>query len=123
VYVKVTVVVPPVAGGAPVLLFVSTPLQPPLALTVPSQVLKAALICACVCPKGSVWLVGQVKITGGGAETVKVAWQVWVSGAQVLNASNVTVFTSPQLEGEKLPLLLPVTLQPPFVFAVFIQLE
>ncbi len=70
---KVTVVLPPVAGGAPVLLLEITPLQPPLPLTVPSHVAKAAFICACVWPNGSVWLVGQFKTTGGGAETVNVA--------------------------------------------------
>jgi hypothetical protein len=47
-------------------------------------VANLALMAACVCPKASSWLVGQVSTTGGGAGTVKVAWQVVVSGAQVL---------------------------------------
>ena len=38
VTVKVTVLLPPHAGGAPVLLLVSTELQPPLNETVASQV-------------------------------------------------------------------------------------
>ena len=37
VYVNVTVVEPPQFDGAPVLLFVSTPLHPPLALAVASH--------------------------------------------------------------------------------------
>jgi hypothetical protein len=48
VYVNVTVVEPPQAGGAPVLLFVSTPLQPPLADAVASHVAKAVFTAACV---------------------------------------------------------------------------
>ena len=48
VYVKVTVVEPPQLDGAPVLLFVSTPLHPPLADTVASHAAKAVFIVACV---------------------------------------------------------------------------
>ena len=48
VYVKVTVVEPPQAAGAPVLLFVRTPLQPPLADAVASQVVNAVFTAACV---------------------------------------------------------------------------
>jgi hypothetical protein len=84
VYVKVTVVEPPQAGGAPVLLFVKAPLQPPVPLAVASQVLKAAFTAAWVWQAATVVLVGQVSTTGGGAATVKVAWQVVVKGAQVL---------------------------------------
>lgn len=110
------------AGGAPVLLFVRTPLQPPEALTLASQVAKAALMAVCVWPNGSVAFVGQLRTTGGGGVTVKVLWQVWLSGAQVLKTLKVTVFTSPHLDGEKFPSLVPVTLQPPFELAVLIQL-
>ncbi len=70
------------AGGAPTLLFDSTPLQPPVPLAVYSQVAKAAFICACVCPKASVWFVGQVSTGGVGAGIVKV--EVQVSGAAQL---------------------------------------
>jgi hypothetical protein len=82
--VKVTVVLPPQALGAPVLLFVRTPLQPPLALAVASQVAKAVFIAACVWQAAAVVLVGQVSTTGGADATVKVAWQVVVVGAEVL---------------------------------------
>jgi hypothetical protein len=44
--VKVTVVEPPQAKGAPVLSLVNTPLQPPLAEAVANQVEKAVLIAA-----------------------------------------------------------------------------
>jgi hypothetical protein len=71
--VKVTVVEPPQADGAPVLLFVKTPLQPPLALAVASQVAKAEFTAACVWHAETVVLVGQVSITGGVFDTVNVA--------------------------------------------------
>ena len=119
---NVTVVEPPVAAGAPVLSFVRAPSQPPEALTLASQVAKAALMAAWVWPNGSVAFVGQLRTTGGDEVTVKVLWQVWVSGAQVLKTLKVTVFTSPHLDGEKFPSLLPVTSQPPFELAVLIQL-
>jgi hypothetical protein len=46
VTVNVTVVVPPHANGAPVLLFVNTGLHPPVAETVASHVVNLALIAA-----------------------------------------------------------------------------
>ena len=79
-----TVVEPPQALGAPVLLFVRTPLQPPLAEAVANQVAKAVFTAACVWQAAAVVFVGQVKTTGGAAVTVKVAWQVDVVGAQEL---------------------------------------
>jgi hypothetical protein len=48
VYVNVTVVEPPQADGAPVLLFVNELLQPPLADAVANHAAKAVFICACV---------------------------------------------------------------------------
>jgi hypothetical protein len=69
--VKVTVVDPPEADGAPVLLLVSTPLHPPLAVAVANQVLNWVLMADCVCPAPMVVFVGQFSTTGGG--TVKVA--------------------------------------------------
>ena len=84
VYVNVTVVEPPVAAGAPVLLFVNTPLHPPLPEAVANQLANAAFTAACVCPEVSVVFIGHVNTTVGGAATVKVAWQVVVNGAQVL---------------------------------------
>jgi hypothetical protein len=52
----------------------------PLAMA--SQLAKAALTCACVCPKVVVVLAGQFSVTTGGAATVKVAWQVVVAAEQ-----------------------------------------
>ncbi len=73
VLVNVTVTLPPVAGGAPVLLLVKVPPQPPLADAIANHVANLASIAACVWPKASVWFVGQVSITVGAAGTVKVA--------------------------------------------------
>ena len=81
---NVTVVEPPQAEGAPVLLLVSTPLQPPVLEAVANQVANAASTAACVWQAVTVVFTGQVNITGGGAVTVNVAWQVVVNGAQVL---------------------------------------
>ena len=75
---------PPQAAGAPVLLFVKTPLQPPVAETVANQVEKAVLIAACDWQAAAVVFVGQVSTTDGAAGTVKVAVQVVVNGAQSL---------------------------------------
>jgi hypothetical protein len=67
-----------------VLLFVNTPLQPPLALAVANQVAKAVFTAAWVWHAAVVVFTGQVSTTVGAAGTVKVAWQVVVSGAQLL---------------------------------------
>ena len=67
---KVTVVEPPQAAGAPVLSLVNTPLQPPLADAVANQVAKAVLIAACDWQAAAVVLVGQV--TEGAGTTVMV---------------------------------------------------
>ena len=75
---------PPQAAGAPVLLLVNAPLQPPLADAVANQVAKAVFTAACVWQAAAVVLVGQVSTTVGAAGTVKVAWQVVVVGAQSL---------------------------------------
>ncbi len=64
VYAKVTVVEPPQAGGAPVLLFVKTPAQPPEPEAVANQAAKAASTAACVWQAAAVVLVGQVSTTG-----------------------------------------------------------
>jgi hypothetical protein len=48
VTVNVTVVEPPQAAGAPVLLLVKTALQPPVKLAVANQFVKAVLTAACV---------------------------------------------------------------------------
>jgi hypothetical protein len=77
------VVAPPHAGGAPVLLFVNTPLHPPLADAVANHALKATFTCACVKQAAVLVFTGQVNDTGG-AGTVNVAWHVVVNGAQVL---------------------------------------
>ena len=70
--------------GAPGLLFVSTPLQPPDAVAVASHVAYAASSWACVKQALAVDGIGQVSTTVGGAVTVKVAVQVVVVGAQEL---------------------------------------
>ena len=118
VYVNVTVVEPPVAAGAPVLLLVNTPLQPPLADAVASHVAKAAFTAACVWPEAVVVLVGQVNTTVGAAATVKVAWQVVVNGAQPLVYVNVTVVEPPQADGAPVLLLVNTPLQPPLADTV-----
>ncbi len=64
------------------MLFVRTPLQPPMPLAIASQAAKAALTCAWVCPNAVVVLAGQFKVTIGGAATVNVAWQVVVAAEQ-----------------------------------------
>lgn len=118
VLVNVTVVLPPVAGGAPTLLLVNEPPQPPLADAVASQLAKAVLIAACVCPKASVGLVGQVNTTVGAAGTVKVAVQVVDNGAQVLVYVNVTVVEPPQADGAPVLSLVNTPLHPPVAVAV-----
>ena len=62
---KVTVVEPPQAAGAPVLLLVKTPLQPPLADAVANQLVKAAFTEPCVWQAATVVLVGQVNEGAG----------------------------------------------------------
>jgi len=78
------VVAPPQGGGAPVLLFVNTPLHPPLAVAVANHALKAVFTCACVKQAAVLVFTGQVKDITGGAGTVNVAWQVVVNGAHEL---------------------------------------
>jgi hypothetical protein len=56
-----------------VLLLVKTPLQPPVALAVASQVANAELTAAWDWQAAVVVLVGQVSAMVGGAATVKVA--------------------------------------------------
>lgn len=109
---------PPQADGAPVLLFVKTPLHPPLAVAVANQVAKAVFTVACVWQAAAVVFVGQVKTTVGAAGTVNVAWQVVVNGAQVLVYVNVTVVEPPQADGAPVLLLVNTPLQPPVPVAV-----
>jgi hypothetical protein len=118
--VKVTVLVPPEAGGAPALLLVSTPLQPPLPATVANHVANLALMAACVWPKASVWFVGQVSDTVGAAATVKVACPL-LPGPQPLVTVKVTVVEPPQAEGAPVLLLVRTALQPPVKLAVASQ--
>ena len=66
------------------MLLVKTPLQPPLALAVANHAENAVFTAACVWQAATVVLVGQVKTTGGAADTVKVAWQVVVVGTHEL---------------------------------------
>jgi hypothetical protein len=64
---------PPHADGAPVLLFVNTPLHPPLPDAVANHALKALFTCACVKQAAVAVFTGQVIDTTGGAGTVNVA--------------------------------------------------
>jgi len=66
------------------LLFVKIPLHPPLADAVANHALKAVFTCACVKQDAVLVFTGHVNDTIGGPGTVNVAWQVVVSGAQVL---------------------------------------
>ena len=66
------------------MLFVNTPLQPPVADAVANQVEKAVLIAACDWQAAAVVFVGQVSTTVGAAVTVKVAWQVVGCFAQLV---------------------------------------
>lgn len=80
---KVTVVEPPQAGGAPVLLLVNMPPQAPEAVAVANQLANAVFTAAWVWQAGVVAFAGQFKASTGAA-TVNVAWQVVAKGAQVL---------------------------------------
>ena len=78
---NVTVLEPPQAGGAPpcaTLLFVKTPLQPPVPLAVANQVAKAVFTAACVWQAVVVVFVGQVSTTGAAGQLI---WKVWVEDA------------------------------------------
>ena len=75
---------PPQKLGAPLLLLLKPPLHPPLALAVASHVVNAASACACDVNGPTVVFVGQINDTVGGANTVKVAAQVEIKGAQLL---------------------------------------
>lgn len=70
VTVKVTVLVPPQAAGAPVLLLVKTALQPPDLVAVLSQVVNLESMADWVWQAASVWFVGQVSTTEVGVGTV-----------------------------------------------------
>jgi hypothetical protein len=112
VTVKVTVVVPPHAGGAPELLLEMAALQPPLNVAVASHAVNLELIVACVWQAASVTLAGQVKVTAGAAVTVNVAEQV-LGPSQELVTVNVTVVVPPHAGGAPELLLEMAALQPP----------
>jgi hypothetical protein len=120
VTVKMTVVVPPQIGGAPVLLLLKVALQPPLKPAVFSHAAKSASSCACVGQRGAVALIGQVRFTAGGFDTVKVAEQV-TGASQELVTVKTTVVDPPQAFGAPVLLLLKVALHPPLVLTVFNQ--
>ena len=61
---------PPQAKGAPILSLLNTPLQPPLAVAVANQLVKAVLIAACDWQAAVLVLIGQV--TEGAGTTVMV---------------------------------------------------
>ncbi len=64
------------------MLFVRTPLQPPVAVADANQAANAVLTAACVWQAVVVVFDGQVNTTVGAAGTVKVAWQVVVAAEQ-----------------------------------------
>jgi hypothetical protein len=117
VTVNVTVLLPPQAGGAPLLLFDITALQPPENVAVASQAANLESIVACVWQAASVTLAGQVSVTAGAAVTVNVAVQV-LGASQELVTVNVTVAVPPQAFGGPELLLDMVVLQPPLNVAV-----
>ncbi len=55
------------------MLFVSTPLQPPVAVAVASHVAKAVFTAACVWQAATVVLVGQVRVGGTTTEMASVS--------------------------------------------------
>jgi hypothetical protein len=65
-------------------LLVKTPLQPPVAEAVASQVLNAAFTAACVWQAAVVVFAGQFNTTFCAEATVKVAWQVVGEAEQLL---------------------------------------
>ena len=73
VSVNVTIVLPPQAEGAPVLLLLKVALQPPLVLAVASQVANSVFTEVCVWQDATVVVAGPVKLTRGAAGTVKVS--------------------------------------------------
>ena len=115
---KVTVVAPPQADGAPVLLFVNTPLQPPLADAVANQALKAVFTCACVKQDAVEVFTGHVSDITVGAVTVNVAEHVLINGSHVLVYVNVTVVAPPQADGAPVLSFVKTPLQPPLADAV-----
>ena len=76
VTVQTTVADPPHANGAPVELFVTDKLQPPLLVTPASQVAYAVLIAVCVWQLATVVLDGAVNTIAGAAVTVNDALAV-----------------------------------------------
>jgi hypothetical protein len=83
VTVNVTVTEPPQALGGPGLLWVSTPLQPPVKVACASHARYLLVIAACDWQAASVVTGGQVSITLAGASTVKLDEQV----AELLQSS------------------------------------
>jgi hypothetical protein len=108
----VTVCVPPHADGAPALLFVSTPLQPPVNVADASQLSKAVFTAAWDWQGSTVRLVAQFSNTAGAAVTVKVFIHE-TGGSQSLVTVQVTVWDPPQANGVPALLLVSAPLHPP----------
>jgi len=117
VTVQVTVFDPPQASGAPVLLFVKTASQPPLAVAELNHASYFESMAAWVWQAASVTLDGHVKTTGGALLTVNVAVHVF-GASQSDVAVNVTVRTPPHAGGAPVLLLVKLTLHPPEYDAV-----
>jgi hypothetical protein len=110
--VKVTVLEPPQAKGAPVLLFVNVALQPPVTVAEANQALYLVLMSAVDWQAASVTSVGQFRLTTGAVATVKVLVQ-FTGAWQSLVTVKVTVATPPQAIGGPVPLFVKTALQPP----------
>jgi hypothetical protein len=116
VAVKVTVVVPPQAGGGVGLPLDSTVLQPPVAEASPNHALNALLMAACDWQAATVVLAGTFRDTTGAAVTVNV--RVQVTGIwQSLVAVKVTVAVPKQAFGAPVLLLESTVPQPPETLA------
>ena len=117
VTVKVIDADPPHAFGAVVLLLLIIPLQPPVNMAVPNQVLNLASIADWLWQAASVAFVGQVNITTGAGVTVNVAVQV-TFGSQSLVTVKVMDADPPHAFGAVVLLLLIIPLHPPVNIAV-----
>jgi hypothetical protein len=118
VAVKVTVLEPPQASGAPLLLLLMPVLHPPLALAVASHAANAASTSVCDRLADIVVFWAQVNTTGGAFVTWNVALHVF-GDSQELVTVKVTVFEPPQAFGASPPLLVTgPRLQPPVADAV-----
>lgn len=119
---KVTVVLPPQAARALLCCYWSERRCNRLAVAEASHDANWAFTAACVWQVAAEVFTGQFNTTGDQA-TVNVAWQVVVSGAQVLVKVKVTVVLPPQADGAPVLLFVKTPLQPPLAVAVPAKLQ